>query len=506
MKKLHLPAWIENNKENLIALFAAAVLAFFFLVNSPIHIWRLDETEVDSSVFKTIALMMDKGYMPYKDTFDHKGPLLYIINYLGLKISYYRGVWLFEAIFMTITLFILYKIARLRTKRFSSVLVALTAMSLLFEFFEGGNLTEEYAMPFIGISIYIFLDYLLNNRISWYRIAISGISMGAVCLLRPNMIAVWIVFCAAIFFQKIFEKNWNQLGQFVLWFLIGFSVMVIPFVIWLAANGALQSCIDDYILFNMRYASADEGFGNPVAKWNSFCTYASGTVYLIAFIGIVYYLKKISFLNVTYAIYMIAGLIFVSMGGEIRPHYAMVLVPAVVYPLSLIMEDIENLSNQQIANVIKMLIAVYMMTFVIIPSAIETIKSIPAHYADRKHDQFDETTVEVCKTVSNLTSEDDAISVYGNWDLIYVITRRKHATLYSYQSPICKVMPEIMEEYWEQLSNELPSVIVVSGFYKDDHILEFLQQNGYKKVWPDYVSDEEIAATNSHLVFYLPQD
>lgn len=86
---------IKRNKETAIALILSAVLAFLFLLNSPLHLWRCAPSGIDSSVFKTVALMMDKGYMPYKDTFDHKGPLLYAINYWGLKIAYYRGVWVF---------------------------------------------------------------------------------------------------------------------------------------------------------------------------------------------------------------------------------------------------------------------------------------------------------------------------------------------------------------------------------------------------------------------------
>ena len=506
MKKLSVMSWIEKNKENLIAVIVAAVLAFFFLVNSPLHIWRRADTGHDSSIFKTIAMMMDNGYMPYKDSFDHKGPLIFALNYWGLKISYNRGVWLFEMIFMTINLFMLYKIARLRAKMFSSVLVSLTAMSLLFDYFEEGNLTEEYAMPFIAFGIYIFLDYLLNDHISWYRIAISGISMGAVCLLRPNMIAVWIVFCAAIFFRKIFEKDWKQLGQFVLWFLIGFSVMVIPFIIWLAANGALKSCFEAYIIFNLRYSSEAGGRATFCAKWNSFFTFASSTVYLIAFISIAFHLKNKRFVNMTYAVYMVISLILLCMSGMTFGHYGMVLVPAVVYPLSLIMEDVEKLTNQDSAKVIITLITVYTMTAVIIPVSIKTIKTIPAYYASRNEDQFDETTAKVWQTVSNLTSEDDVISVYGNWDIIYVRTHRLHATRYSYQNPIGKVMPEIMDEYLEQLSDELPPVIVVQDYSKDDNILEFLKQYGYKKVWPESIPDEEIEKVKSHYVFYRPQD
>ena len=509
MNKIHLPAWIEKNKENLIVFIAAAVLAFFFLLNSSVHIWRLTDTATDSSVFKTVALMMDKGYMPYKDSFDHKGPLLYVINYLGLKISYYRGVWLFEMISMTITLFMLYKIARLRTNGFSSVLVALTATVMLFSYLGGGNLTEEYEVPFIAVGVYIFLDYLLNNRISWCRIAISGISMGAVCLLKPSGAAVWIVFSAAIFFRKIWEKEWKQLGRFILWFMIGFSIMVIPFIAWLAANGALQSCIEDYILFNTVYTSAEGGRATFSAKWNSFCTYASGTVYLMALIGIVYHLKGNKFVNITYAVYMIIDLILASMSGLTYRHYGMVLVPSVVYPLSLIMDDVEKLTSQEIARVIKTLITVYMMTAVIIPGSIGTIKAIPAYYESRNENQFDETTTELCQTVSNLTSEDDAISVYGNWDLIYVKTHRKHATKYSYQYSIGLYKPEIIDQYMEQLADELPPVIVVEDYYSfhnKGNILGFLEENGYQLVWPENTTVEDLGKDKTNAVFYRSQD
>ena len=60
--------------------------------------------------------------MPYRDSFDHKGPLLFIINFLGNKISSYRGIWVFELLFMVITIFILYKIARMSCKIVTSYL------------------------------------------------------------------------------------------------------------------------------------------------------------------------------------------------------------------------------------------------------------------------------------------------------------------------------------------------------------------------------------------------
>ena len=36
--------------------------------------------------------MMEKGYMPYRDSFDHKGPLLYFLNFIGNKCVYTYNV------------------------------------------------------------------------------------------------------------------------------------------------------------------------------------------------------------------------------------------------------------------------------------------------------------------------------------------------------------------------------------------------------------------------------
>ncbi len=149
------------SKENIVMFLISIVIAFFFLLNSPLHPWIKADAGVDSSVFKTIAMMMEKGYMPYKNSFDHKGPLLYILNWIGNNISAYNGIWEIELIFLAVTIFMIYKIARLSCKGNSAMIVMLVSLSLLFGYFDGGNLTEEYAMPFLTIGIFIcVVDFL----------------------------------------------------------------------------------------------------------------------------------------------------------------------------------------------------------------------------------------------------------------------------------------------------------------------------------------------------------
>ena len=92
-------------------LFALFCSAFVVLASSPLCPWIQGESTTDSSVFQTVAMMMRKGYMPYKDTFDHKGPLTYFLNYVGTLISPNYGIWCIEFVSLTITIWAIYKIS-----------------------------------------------------------------------------------------------------------------------------------------------------------------------------------------------------------------------------------------------------------------------------------------------------------------------------------------------------------------------------------------------------------
>ena len=159
---------------NILILVYIALLSFIIIMQSPLNIWNTaGYGGIDSSVFQTVAFYMSKGYMPYKDVFDHKGPLIYIYNWIGMQISYGRGIWLLEYVSLFITFFILYKIARLTSPPFISALTLFISGSGLFGYFQGGNLTEEYALPFLSVGVLIFTDFFLNNKISKIRLILS---------------------------------------------------------------------------------------------------------------------------------------------------------------------------------------------------------------------------------------------------------------------------------------------------------------------------------------------
>ena len=79
-----------------------------------------------------------------------------------------------------------------------------------------------------------------------------------------------------------------------------------------------------------------------------------------------------------------------------------------------------------------------------------------------------------------------------------MITKREHATKYSYQFPIGTVMPSIMDEYIKELGEELPKIIVIQAGTYNDIISAFLDNNNYSLIWKN---NNEENLNNSALVF-----
>lgn len=475
--------FINRQKKEFFIVVILFFITFLFLQNSPVSIWRCGETWTDSSVFKTIALQMSQGYIPYKDTFDHKGPLIYILNLLGQYISYYRGIWVIEFITIFLTLFFMYKISRLCCGRLMSLSCVLVSITLLFTYFDGGNLTEEYAMPFIAGALYIFLDYFKNEKISKFRLMACGFSFGSVCLLRPNMIAIWCIFCIAVFIQCCSQKTFKKLFKFLLFFIIGFLVITAPIIIWLASNKSLTFFWQDYIKFNMIYSKT-----SLLSKYKTCLYFAKEEITLISIFAIIWlYHTRKKILDITYLIFLLFSLLLVSLSGVSFPHYGMVLVPTVVYPIAELVGLCEDTKSNKNTYGITIILYLYLLVTIVMPHWITHLSLVGDYYTSRNTCSISTPLQDLCHYISTATSEEQHISVYGNYNIIYVLSKRLPATTYSYQSTIGHITPYMFDEYFDQLKAELPELIITveeNGHLKDpeNRMKEFLNQNNYHQV------------------------
>ena len=442
------------------AVFFIALITAFAASNNPFSIGR---TATDSSVFHYVARVIRNGGMPYRDTFDHKGPLIYLIDAFGQSINQIIGVWILELCFILVAAIYAFKLARLLgAGERGAVFSALVLGSSLAYYFEGGNLVEEYACTFIIIALYIFAKYFLEKSAKWYDLALCGFSFAAVCLLRINMAALWVVMCIGVLIDCIRNKKVKQMLIYLVWFLVGMVVVTLPVVIWLVNGGAWKAFLEDYFLFNFKYSSDGER-ASFVMFLQAFVGFCRGVpVVLGAAFMFHYALDRKRLFEWLCVAALALSLITMCISGQSYGHYGMVLCPLITCGFAMALGEItqkdpgkevfvtfgEKEKKYRII-VIKVIVLTCLLCLI--------SRNRPAVVTE-----FDAGLSEITEVIQANSTEDEGIIVCGNRDCVYLQAERKSASLYSYQDPIAEVDSDIKEAFLQDVRSLEAKLIVIS--------------------------------------------
>ena len=475
------------SSERLLQLCVIALLGcmtFLIMMYSKQSPWRKAESWTDSSVFKYVALVMSKGGMPYADAFDHKGPVLYLLNLLGMQFGYMRGIWLVEFVWMFGTLAAMYKTARLFCGRVTSCIAVLISSRWIFDYFQYGNFTEEYAMFPISVATFIFLDYMLNDKVNRFRVMICGLSFATVFLLRANMIGLWIAFCVAVFIKLVVTKEFKKLWEFILYFVIGMGILMVPICIWLAVNGAFEEFIQAYFVFNLTYSTELGGRALTKAKWNSFMHFFNQEIVLWAVMILLYLCVKgkKKLVAVTYLSYVFLMFLLMCMSGMQYGHYGMTLVPALIYPVSYLLGEVEDTYKKK-GNPLILALVMYFLAALVMPTWLNACNNAVQVRENQENSSYTAVVRKLLTMIDEFTEEDEPISVYGNWNIVYVLSKRTSASVYSYQFPIGTIDTTIMDRYFEEIRANNPKMMIIQEGRMTEQMKLFLEEYDYGLYW-----------------------
>lgn len=225
-----------------MALFA--LLMVYYLFTSDYFPFTIRHLGFDQGVYSYMGLAAREGLTLYVDAWDNKGPLLYLLNVLGLAIHYQYGMLVVEAAAQLTAMALLYQTALRYTGRALATLATLLCWTLMSICLQGGNLTEEYSLPFLAYILYqtvcFFGDgYALPRR----RIFWVGCAIGAVFLLRANNLALALTLALVLVLWLLTHRQWAMLGRVALFVALGFCCFLAPFALYLWRVGALEACI-----------------------------------------------------------------------------------------------------------------------------------------------------------------------------------------------------------------------------------------------------------------------
>ena len=126
-------------------------------------------------------------------------------------------------------------------------------------------------------------------------------------------------------------------------------------------------------------------------------------------------------------------------------HYAMILIPCTIIPITLLIREIKYET---------VLIILLCITILIITNK-------EARIIKRElNSEYMNYNMKIVEQIENNTEYNDKISVLGNKCLIYLLSNREAATKYPYQFLIANIDKNILQEFIEQLEIEKPKMII----------------------------------------------
>lgn len=433
-----------------IAGLLLIVLSLIICLKSAYNVLLPYRHSIDSSVFEYVGRLMGKGGVMYRDTFDHKGPLVYFINWLGTRFfGLTTAIGLIEYAFMLLAAVFTYRIFRLLVNRILSVFGTAIVLLAVFPFFDSGNTVEEYALPFIIIGLYVFAEYFLGKKLSKLSVILCGFSLGCVLLLRQNMVALWVVFAVAVIIEE--RKNGKRLFEFVLQFIGGLVLPFVPVIIYLVANHAMADFIDQYFIFNFQYS--DVSLSERISSLISIGKTMGSSILIGASLYLLFSKYARKSLCARNLIFHLINVAFIGIAGTTFVHYGIILIPGYILTLAMLMEHMEqHISQKQMLRLTVLILLILMIPW---------MKFIMIELPNLNKYRYENYASLAASSIRDNTNSDDKIIVCGNLDRLYIEAGREAASKYSYQLPVGDKNPVIFDEFLNDLERHEPEVVVL---------------------------------------------
>lgn len=333
---------VSGSKEkriNYILLFLFALLIITFSTTCSFlykyHTWG------DSNIFFTIGKAMLSGVMPYRDLFDQKGPVIFMLHALGAMISYksFFGVYIIQLINCFFYLLFIYKTNSMLFNKNNYLntlmLGVLTYTSLAYS---TGDSVEEFSLAIIMYAIYVAVKSSIKDAVpSKAELVLIGITSGIIFWMKYTIIGFYLGWILIPAIKEIKSGNIGRLLVNVGFIALGVCITTGIIFALFVYNGCLWDMLNSYFLANM------SGYSNGLG--------ILGCIYNIFFHGLISILEN----NLILFIFSIIGLcvlpdidglkasvisMFLFMvftiyfGGRYMAYYCLILSPFALFGVS----------------------------------------------------------------------------------------------------------------------------------------------------------------------------
>lgn len=442
-------------------LLVTAILFRINFINLP---YERDEGE-----YAYIAYFVKQGVVPYRDVFDQKPPLIFLVYYFS-EILNPGGTWGPRILSListyTVAILLYFTGKKLFDSRTGSVSMWLfIAMLTIPEMTPFAANTEIFMLPFVMGCFFIFINFKNSDKkLPWY---LFGIFSSIAVMLKPICIPLLLF----IFVTWIFDcatKNYGFKSLLINIFLtmLGVITVITPIFIYLFENNALKPFLDTVITYNLSYFQEfhNNGLGRFFYTTSSlFVTFP--LVFLTIFIFI---------LNKCYNLWHFAGILFflfLPIYNSPFLHYYVIIIPFFALFAS---AGFNYLLRRYKIN---LNVTGAYLTFLFILSAtlmnLDGILSSKEALLQQTYDnnQFSNSVL-FAKMLTKYTKTEDVILMLGNEPQVLYYSKRKSASRFFYMYPMFIPTAKIkiyQDEYLNDLITKAPRFIVFTPYIYPDN-------------------------------------
>ena len=409
-----------------IVVAALLVVAVDSIVSTP---------DLDSYVFMYVAQGLLDGELPYLDRWDHKGPLIYLLNAVGLVVAGIPGIWLVGGVFLTGAAWF----AFITTKKALGLTAALFSLAIFLihfrKFSQYGNYTEHYALLFQFLALYLFLRLTSGNGQGIrLPLAIGALGAGAF-LLRGNLIGVWLAIGLYWIIRRDIALRW------IAWSTVGGIAVLLAVSIAFVILGAWSAFWDAVIVYNFAYVDASLGERVEIlGEMRRKLVVISLPVAAAWIAGLYYWLSgrtRSKAFEHLLPLAVILGPIEVALmvlAGFDYNHYYLAILPVSTVLIAFLVRFL--IEQRLVASAVLSAALLLWVLYYSVPY--RRVFGLFDKYSDFGAITLSVKSDPVADRIKDETGPDDSILVWGFETKIYVLSERDAPTRFFYQFPLVK--------------------------------------------------------------------
>ena len=412
-----------------LTLFLLRVQSFDILV----HDW-------DESAYLVNSQNWLKGLIPYKDLFDNKGPVLYLL--FSIVIALFDidifALRVFTTIYLMISVIaVFFTVKELTNNRYCGILGAL----VFAYFFDGkygsfaSNAEIFMLLPTILSVLFTIKSYFLFGRSDpKSRLIFSALGGFFACmslLTKPSAVltlALVPMFLVVYQIIKINFKISKKIVNFCIFYFIGFCMLLVPFVIYYYVHNALSDFIYMHFVHHANYIVASNDLKESLKILLGHMQRA-GIPLLLAMcllMPMLYRIKKYKKeQDIIILIIFFTSVFAVWVGRNPYPHYyqAMALPLAIILGSSVWYLPVNTEKQKKITFCIILMLLFKGILFLRLPISPTFLQTSISREAG-------EYLIKVSDYIKKNSTKEDTMYVYGHQPLIYVLSDRVPSTKY----------------------------------------------------------------------------